>query len=78
MISTQFSTLATMQRVGTDLFEYKGMHNLILIYYSLCYIDIAKLSSTCSNAAITHLKSNFAIHIIPQYVMSDNRPHFSA
>ena len=77
MIPTQFPTLP-WQRVGTDLFEYKGMHYLLVIDYFSRYIEIAKLSSTSSNAVITHLKSFFARHGIPQYVMSDNGPQFSA
>ena len=56
MIPTQFPTLP-WQRVGTDLFEYKGMHYLLMIDYFSHYIGIAKLSSTSSNAVITHLKS---------------------
>ena len=49
-----------------------------MIDYFSRYIGIAKLSSTSSNAVITHLKSIFARHGIPQYVMSDNGPQFSA
>ena len=77
MISTQFPTLP-WQRVGTDLFEYKGMHYLLVIDYFSRYIEIANLSSTSSNAVITHLKSFFARPAFPQYVISDNGPQFSA
>ena len=77
MIPTQFPTLL-WQRVGTDLFKYKGMHYLLVIDYFLCYIEIAKLSSTSSHAVITHLKSIFAMYGTLQYVMSDNALRFSA
>ena len=49
-----------------------------MIDYFSCYIEIAKFSSTSCNAVITHLKSIFTRHGIPQYVMSDNSSQFSA
>ena len=59
------------QRVGTDLLEYKGTQYVLVTDYFSHYIEIAKLSS---DAIITHLKSMFARHGIPQYVVSDNEP----
>ena len=71
------------QRVGTDLFEYKGTQYVLVIDYFSCYIEIAKLSSTSSDAIITHLKSMFARHgmlsqtmalnICPRYFVSLQR-----
>ena len=45
-------------------------------YYSR-FIEIAKLSSTSSSMVITHLKSIFARHGIPEVVVSDNGPQLS-
>ena len=67
MILTQFPTLPWQS--WDRPVEYKGMHYLLVMDYFSCYIEIAKLSSTSSNAVITHLKSIFARHGIPQYVM---------
>ena len=50
---------------------------LVIDYFSR-YIEIAKLSNTSSDAVITQLKSMFARHGIPQYVVSDNGPQYSA
>ena len=50
------------------------MHYLLVIdYYMLSSVVLRS-----SNAVITHLKSIFARHGIPQYVMSDNSPQFLA
>ena len=46
-------------------------------YYSR-YIEVAKLTSTSSNDIIRHLKSIFACHGIPESVMSNNGPQYSA
>ena len=46
-------------------------------YYSR-YIEIAKLTSTSSNDVIRHMKSIFARPGIPESVMSDNGPQYSA
>ena len=46
-------------------------------YYSL-YIEVAKLTSTTSNAVIKHLKSIFSRHGLPQVVVSDNGPQHSS
>ena len=53
------------ERVGTNLFKYKGTQQILVIDYFSHYIEIAKLSSTSSDAIITHLKSIFARHGIP-------------
>ena len=50
---------------------------MVVDYYSR-YIEIAKLISTSSNDVIRHLKSIFAHHSIPESVVSDNGPQYSA
>ena len=52
-------------------------YHLVVDYYSR-YIEIAKLTSTSSNDIIHHLKSIFAHHGIPESVMSENGPQYSA
>jgi transposase InsO family protein len=61
-----------------DLFEYNKLPYLLVVDYYSRYIEIAKLSSTTSANVINHIKSIFSRHGIPESVMSDNGPQFSA
>lgn len=66
------------QKVGTDLFEWeKSMYLLVVDYFSR-YIEIALLKQTTAEEIISHTKSIFARHGIPQIVISDNGPQFSS
>ncbi|KAJ0012151.1 hypothetical protein NQD34_013126 [Periophthalmus magnuspinnatus] len=65
------------QRVGTDLFELRGKTYLLAVDYYSRYVEIALLNKTKSNDVITHLKSFFARHGIPEVLMSDNGPQYS-
>ena len=42
------------------------------------YIEVAKLTSTTAASVISHLKSIFSRHGIPETVMLDNGPQYSA
>ena len=64
------------QKVATDLFEWNGATYLLVVDYFSRYPEMCKLTSTTSTAAITHLKSIFARHGIPETVMSDNGPQY--
>ena len=66
------------QVVGTDLFEIKGTHYLIIVDYFSCYPEAKKLTSTTSSSVITALKSIFSRHGLPEVVRSDNVPQFSS
>lgn len=66
------------QKVATDLFEWKKANYLLVVDYYSRYIEVAKLTSTSSNDVIRHLKSIFSRHGIPESVMSDNGPQYSA
>ena len=60
------------QKVGTDLFEWKGWVYLLLIdYYSRC-IEIALLKHPSAQEVIEHTKSIFARHGIPEQTMDRN------
>ncbi|XP_042072880.1 uncharacterized protein K02A2.6-like [Haplochromis burtoni] len=65
------------QRVGTDLFELGGETYLLAVDYHSRFVEIALLNRTKSNDVITHLKSFFARHGIPEVLMSDNGPQYS-
>ena len=66
------------QRVGTDLFEWKQKHFLIIVDYYSRYVEIAKLQRTTAEEVIAHTKSIFARHGIPEVVISDNGPQFTS
>lgn len=67
---------APWQKVGTDLFHLQGKDYLLVIdYFSNCP-EVAQLSSTSAQAVISHMKSFFARHGIPQCVVSDNGPQY--
>lgn len=66
------------QKIGTDLFMWKQKTYLLVIDYYSRFIEIAKLASMTSNEVISHLKSIFARHGIPQYVVSDNGTQYSS
>ena len=46
-------------------------------YYAR-WIEVAKLSQTTSSSVISNMSSMFACYGIPEVVVSDNGPHFSA
>lgn len=66
------------QRVATDLFEWKKSNYLLMIDYYSRWIEIARLEQTTSQCVINHIQSIFARHGIPETLISDNGPQFSA
>jgi len=65
------------QKVGTDLFEWNKVDDLVVVEYYSRFIEIAKLTSTTATSVISHLKSIFSRHGIPETVVSDNGPQYS-
>ncbi|KAL1264137.1 hypothetical protein QQF64_004492 [Cirrhinus molitorella] len=66
------------QKIATDLFTLDGKNYLLVIDYLSNYPEIALLTNTSSACVITHIKSIFARHGIPQVVCSDNGPCYSS
>ena len=64
------------QNICAHLFELNGKTYLIVVDYFSGYPEIALLNSTTSSDVITHMKSCFARHGIPEKVISDNGPQF--
>ena len=77
LIATPFPQLP-WQKVGVDLFTWKGAKYLLLMDYYSRYIEVAKLPSETSSDVIEQMKSMFARNGIPQEVRSDNGPQFSS
>ena len=65
------------QKLGSDLFELKGVHYLLVDYFSR-FIDISKMSSTTSASIISALKSTFSRYGIPSIFVSDNGPQYAS
>jgi len=47
-------------KVGTDLFEYNGVHYLLRVDYYSKWTEVAKLDNLTRGNIICHLKSHFA------------------
>ncbi|KAL1250489.1 hypothetical protein QQF64_018285 [Cirrhinus molitorella] len=63
---------------AADLFQIDSKHHLVIVDCFSRYFEVAKLSSTTSEAVIEHFKSIFACHVIPEVVRSDNGPQFGS
>ena len=66
------------QKVATDIFEWEKSQYLLVVDYFSRYIEISKLPTVNSPQVISHLKSIFARHGIPQTIVSDNGLQYSS
>ena len=65
-------------QVGADLFQFNSQNYLILVDYYSNFIELNLLNTTTSQQVVTHLKSQFARHGIPDRLITDNGPQFSS
>ena len=77
-LETECRRLSPWDRVGVDMFQWKGKQYLVCVDYYSNYPEIAMCTSTTSANVIGHLKSIFSRHGIPRIVVSDNGPQFSS
>ena len=66
------------ERVATDLYDFQGRKYIIVVDYYSRWFDIKELSDESSHSVIKALKEVFATHGIPDVIMSDNGPQYSA
>ena len=66
------------ERIATDLFELNGKVYLIVTDYYSRWFETNELRNETSQVVIQALKELFAIHGIPDLIMSDNGPQNSA
>ena len=66
------------QKVGTDLFGWKGQEFALVTDYFSHYCEIGVLRKSTSQEVIIYLKAILARHGIPETVISDNRPQYSS
>ena len=64
--------------VGTDLFEYNGVHYLLCVDYYSKWIEVTKLDNLTSGNIICHLRSQFARYGIHDELISDNGPRYAS
>jgi len=64
------------QKLGSDLFEYKGATYILVVDYFSRYVEILKLSSTTLTSIIVALKTVFSRHGIPETLVTDNGPQY--
>ena len=66
------------EKVGTDLFSYKGKDYLLIVDYYSRFFEVVKLPDTRAATIVTNTKSIFSRHGIPKIVMSDNGPQYTS
>ena len=59
-------------------FSFQWKNYLILVDYYSGFIELNLMHTTTSQQVITHLKSQFARHGIPDKLITDNSPQFSS
>ena len=69
---------APWDRLGTDLFELDKKNYVVIVDYASRWFEIKQLLHTTSKDVIKALREVFVIHGIPNEVVSDNGPQYSA
>ena len=64
------------EKLGIDLCEIDGRQLLVVTDYYSSYISVARLKKTSTTETNQQLMNLFAIHGIPQKIVSDNGPQF--
>ena len=76
--TSSLSSPTTSLAKGWHCFEWNKSTYLLTVDYFSRWIEIARLSNQTSEEVILHTHSMFARHGIPEVVVSDNGPQFSA
>ena len=62
------------QRLGADIFTLFGKDYLLVVDYYSKYPEVCLLNGKTALSVVTHLKSVFSRHGIPEQVVADNMP----
>ena len=65
------------QKLGADLVEFRGQSYLCVVDYFSKFPEISRLQIKTASSIITHLKSIFARHGVPDELVADNTPFAS-
>lgn len=66
------------EKIGTDLFEFRGENYIVSAYYGSNFPEVTKMESMRTSAVVDELKRQFGIHGILVEVISDNGPQLSS
>ena len=66
------------ERVGSDLFEYQGKTYLLMIDYYSRWIEVRPLKRLDTKGTTDAMSSIFAVHSVPDIVVSDNGPQYAS
>ena len=66
------------QKVGVNLYEFRGLQYLVIVDYYSRYIDLAHLPNITSSTVVNKMKNSFAHHGIPETVIPDNGTQFTS
>lgn len=66
------------QKVGTDLFTLHGRSYLVTVDYCSHFFELDYLSDTLAETVVAKLKHHFARHGIPDVLISDGGPQYTA
>lgn len=66
------------EREETDLYDFQARKHIIVVDCYSRWFDIKELSDETSHSVVRALKEVFTTHGIPDVIMSDNRPQYSA
>ena len=62
------------QKVGADVFSYRGKKYLLLIEYYSMYPEVIETEDKTGMTVIVKMKETFAGHGIPEHLITDNLP----
>ena len=61
-------------KLGMDIFTFNGKGYLLIVDYYSKYLEVSHLATKTTACVISHLKTCFARHGIPDTVIADNMP----
>lgn len=64
------------QKIGADLLTFNSQTFLSIVDYYSRWIEIIHLNKTTANSVVNKCKQLFAVHGIPEILVSDNGPQF--
>ena len=65
-------------KLAADLFEFRGIHYLLVVDYFSKWPEVLKLDNLSSSNTVSYMKGLFSRYGIPDEVVSDNGPQFSS
>ena len=66
------------QKVASDIFTMEGRNYVLVVDYLSKFVEVALLNNMKSSELITHLKSIFSRHGIPEVMVTDNGPNYTS